>query len=242
MNWTEIPASGIVDDGRVTEVWGNPLEEYAVTKHSHALEDVKLLAPIKPPMLYAAGPNYRGHVEGMAARRGTRPSYPDRPSPNYRSVHAIIGTEENIVVPADCTGAVQPEGQLAVVIGKTARKVPVSEALDYVFGYTIGNDISQRPCSRPHHVPRQELRHLEAHGSLDRNRPGSQGVPHRRAPQRRGVGGLLVGRPDLGHRHLDPRTEQLRDTLTRGMSFGWALRAPTATCFQGIPSRWRSAG
>jgi 2-keto-4-pentenoate hydratase/2-oxohepta-3-ene-1,7-dioic acid hydratase in catechol pathway len=40
---------------------------------------------------------------------------------------------------------VQPEGQLAVVIGKKARKVSVDEALDYVFGYTIGNDISQRP-------------------------------------------------------------------------------------------------
>ena len=88
-------------------------------------------------MLYAAGPNYRGHVEGMAARRGAPPSYPDRPSPNYRSVHAIIGAEENIVVPAECSGAVQPEGQLAVVIGKKARNVPVSQAIDYVFGYTI---------------------------------------------------------------------------------------------------------
>jgi 2-keto-4-pentenoate hydratase/2-oxohepta-3-ene-1,7-dioic acid hydratase in catechol pathway len=135
---------GIVEDGHVTEVWGNPLQDYAVTNHSYPLDQVRLLAPIAPPMLYAAGPNYRGHVEGMAARRGSPPSYPDRPSPNYRSVHAIIGTEENIVVPADCSGAVQPEGQLAVVIGKKTRKVPASEALDYVFGYTIGNDISQR--------------------------------------------------------------------------------------------------
>ena len=136
---------GIVEGNNVTEVWGNPLEDYAVTNHSFALDQVKLLAPIRPPMLYAAGPNYRGHVEGMAARRGAPPAYPDRPSPNYRSVHAVIGTEENIVVLGESSGAVQPEGQLAVVIGKKARNVPVSEALDYVFGYTIGNDISQRP-------------------------------------------------------------------------------------------------
>ena len=128
---------GIIEDGNVTEVWGDPLTDYAVTNHVYALADVKLLAPIKPPMLYAAGPNYRGHVEGMAARRGSPPSYPDRPSPNYRSVHAIIGSEENIVVPAESSGAVQPEGQLAVVMGRKARNVPVSEALDYVFGYTI---------------------------------------------------------------------------------------------------------
>ena len=117
---------GIVEDGRVTEVWGNPLEDYAVTTHSHPLDQVKLLAPIKPPMLYAAGPNYRGHVEGMAARRGSPPVYPDRPSPNYRSVHAIIGTEENIVVPADCSGAVQPEGQLAVVISRNGKAIMLS--------------------------------------------------------------------------------------------------------------------
>ena len=136
---------GIVEGDRVTQVSGSPLEEYAVTNNTHSLEDVKLLAPIKPGMLYSAGPNYRGHVEGMAARRGSPPSYPDRPSPNYRSVHAIIGTEENIVVPNESAGAVQPEGQLAVVIGKKAKNVPVDEALDYVFGYTIGNDISERP-------------------------------------------------------------------------------------------------
>ena len=99
---------GIVEEGRVTEVWGNPLEDYAVSNHIYSLDEVKLLAPIRPGMLYAAGPNYRGHVEGMAARRGAPPTYPDRPSPNYRSVHAIIGTEENIVVPGESSGAVQP--------------------------------------------------------------------------------------------------------------------------------------
>ncbi len=133
---------GVVEDDRVTEVTGSPLAEYTVTDRQHLLSEVKLLPPIVPPMLYAAGPNYRGHVEGMAKRRGAEPTYPERPEPNFRSVHALIGTEENIVVPKDCSGAVQPEGQLAVVIGKKARRVAKEEALDYVFGYSIGNDIS----------------------------------------------------------------------------------------------------
>ena len=136
---------GIVEEERVSEVAGTPFDEYTLTGAVYPLEQVKLQAPVVPPMLYAAGPNYRGHVEGMAKRRGADPVYPSRPSPNYRSVTAIIGTEENIVVPKDSSGAVQPEGQLAVVMGKKASKVSKEEALDYVFGYTIGNDISQRP-------------------------------------------------------------------------------------------------
>ena len=97
---------GIVDGETVTKVEGSPFGQHTVTSTTHPLSQVKLLAPVVPGMLYAAGPNYRGHVEGMAARRGSAPSYPTRPDPNYRSVHAIVGSEENIVVPKDCSGAV----------------------------------------------------------------------------------------------------------------------------------------
>ena len=74
------------------------------------------------------------------------------------------------MVPNESAGAVQPEGQLAVVIGKKAKNVPVDEALDYVFGYTIGNDISERPWQQAdrNHVPWKKLRHLEADGTVDR--------------------------------------------------------------------------
>ena len=136
---------GIVEeDGRIVEVAGSPLGEHTITGTSYQPDQIKLLAPIIPPMLYAAGPNYRGHVEGMAARRGAAPVYPAIPEPNFRSVHAIIGPDDNILVPTECSGALQPDGQLAVVMGKKARKVSKEEALDCVFGYTIGNDISQR--------------------------------------------------------------------------------------------------
>ena len=151
MKWCRFEHNGSIsfgtledDEVHVAEVSGHPLGEHSHTGNRHSLEALRILAPIIPPMLYAAGPNYRGHVEGMAARRGARPNYPAIPEPNFRSVHAIIGPEDNIVVPKDCSGAVQPEGQLAVVVGKRARNVSRDEALDCVFGYTIGNDISQR--------------------------------------------------------------------------------------------------
>jgi 2-keto-4-pentenoate hydratase/2-oxohepta-3-ene-1,7-dioic acid hydratase in catechol pathway len=153
MKWCRFQAGqhvsyGIVEDERIVEVTGSPFEEHSVTRTSYPLTQVKLLPPVIPPMLYAAGPNYRGHAEAMARRRGATPQYPARPEPNFRSVHALIGPGDSIVVPKDCPGAVQPEGQLAVVIGKKARKVSREHALDYVFGYSIGNDISQRDWQR----------------------------------------------------------------------------------------------
>jgi 2-keto-4-pentenoate hydratase/2-oxohepta-3-ene-1,7-dioic acid hydratase in catechol pathway len=153
MKWCRFRAGqhtsyGIVEDEKVVEVAGSPFAEHTVTATSYALGQVKLLPPVTPPMLYAAGPNYRGHVEGMARRRGAGPQYPSRPEPNFRSVHALIGPDEKIVIPKDSPGAVPPEGQLAVVIGKEARKVFREHALDYVFGYSIGNDVSQRDWQR----------------------------------------------------------------------------------------------
>jgi 2-keto-4-pentenoate hydratase/2-oxohepta-3-ene-1,7-dioic acid hydratase in catechol pathway len=153
MQWCRYQAGahvsyGIVEDDKITEVAGSPFTEHQVTGTRHPLGKVKLLPPVIPPMLYAAGPNYRGHVEGMAKRRGATPQYPTRPEPNFRSVHALIGHDEKIVVPKDCSGAVQPEGQLAVVIGKKARNVSKDEALACVFGYSIGNDVSQRVWQR----------------------------------------------------------------------------------------------
>ena len=115
---------GIVDEtGVIKQGFGDPFTEYSLTGVEYQLNDVKILAPVIPPMLYAAGPNYRGHVEGMAKRREANPVYPIFPEPNFRSVHAIIETEANIVIPKDCSDAVQPEGQLGVVIGKNARNV-----------------------------------------------------------------------------------------------------------------------
>jgi 2-keto-4-pentenoate hydratase/2-oxohepta-3-ene-1,7-dioic acid hydratase in catechol pathway len=153
MKWCRFQAGsrvsyGIVEDDRITEVTGTPFTEYTATSTSYPLGRVKLLPPVIPQILYAAGPNYRGHLEGMARRRGEPPRYPARPEPKLRSVRAIIGTEDNIVVPKDCSGAVQPEGQLAVVIGKTARNVSRDHALGHVLGYSIGNDISQREWQR----------------------------------------------------------------------------------------------
>ena len=136
---------GIIDDAdTVTVIKGSPFENYAVTGESHALGELKLLAPIVPPTFYAAGVNYREHVTFAAQVRGEEPVFPAKPDVGYRAVNALAAHEDPIVIPHDASEKVQYEGELVAVIGRRCRNVPEDEALDYVFGYTIGNDVSER--------------------------------------------------------------------------------------------------
>ena len=136
---------GIIDDrDEVTVIEGSPFDNYRVTGETHGLGAVKLLPPVVPPTFYAAGVNYREHVAHAAALRGEEPALPRKPDVGYRAVNALVGQGDAIVIPADASEQVQYEGELVAVIGRKCRNVPEHEALDYVFGYTIGNDVSER--------------------------------------------------------------------------------------------------
>jgi len=107
-----------------------------------------LLVPVIPPTFYAAGLNYREHVNTVARERGEKPKFPPQADIGYRANNALIAHGEPIVIPRDASELVQYEGELVAVIGKTCRRVSEDEALDYVFGYTIGNDVSERSWQR----------------------------------------------------------------------------------------------
>jgi len=102
-----------------------------------------LLPPVIPRTFYAAGLNYRAHIE-WANSRGASHKVPEQPDIGYRAASALIGSGEDIVIPADSPGPVEYEGELVAVIGRKARNVPEKEALDCVRGYTLGNDVSER--------------------------------------------------------------------------------------------------
>jgi 2-keto-4-pentenoate hydratase/2-oxohepta-3-ene-1,7-dioic acid hydratase in catechol pathway len=129
-------------------VAGSPFESYSRTSTTLPLSAVTLLVPVIPPTFYAAGVNYREHVTEMAHRRGVKPEFPPNADVGYRANNALIATDETIVIPKDATELVQYEGELVVVIGKRCKKVTEGEALDYVFGYTLGNDVSERTWQR----------------------------------------------------------------------------------------------
>lgn len=135
---------GIVDGDVVKTVDGNPFEGYRETDKRHAISDVNLLIPFVPKTFYAAGLNYVAHVEEQARLHGREINLPKKADVGYRANNALIAHGETIVLPKDVTEKVEYEAELVVVIGKKAKNITEAEALDYVLGYTIGNDFSER--------------------------------------------------------------------------------------------------
>lgn len=150
MRWCTFRAHGKVGQGiidasdEISEVTGNPFENYRLTGETFPLAEVELLVPIMPRTFYAAGINYPAHITYSALRRGEEPHLPDKADVGYRAVNALTAHGQPIVIPRDASDQVQYEGELVAVIGRKCKNVPEEEALDYVFGYTIGNDVSER--------------------------------------------------------------------------------------------------
>lgn len=142
------PAYGIIEGDTVVQVEGTPFGNHSKTEKTQPLGSTKLLVPVIPPTFYAAGINYPEHVTWAANMRGEEPNLPTKADVGYRAINALIAQDEPIVVPKDATEQVQYEGELVVVIGKECRNVTQDEALDYVLGYTIGNDVSERTWQR----------------------------------------------------------------------------------------------
>jgi 2-keto-4-pentenoate hydratase/2-oxohepta-3-ene-1,7-dioic acid hydratase in catechol pathway len=107
------------------------------------MSEAKFPPPVIPRNFYAAGLNYRAHIE-WANSRGASHKLPEQPDIGYRAASALIGSGHDIVIPADSPGPVEYEGELVAVIGRKAKNVPEEEALACVRGYTLGNDISER--------------------------------------------------------------------------------------------------
>ncbi|MCA3150127.1 MAG: fumarylacetoacetate hydrolase family protein, partial [Rhodocyclaceae bacterium] len=139
---------GIVDNGVVTAVDGSPFGSHSVTAQRHALDAVKLLLPVVPATFYCVGINYTDHIIKSAKRRGVEPVFPPNPDIGYRANNALIAHGENIVKPADSGEQFQYEGELVAVIGKQGKHIPKERALEHVFGWTIGNDVSERTWQR----------------------------------------------------------------------------------------------
>jgi len=135
---------GLVEGEHVAELRGGLFDTPQKTGRREPLAALQLLPPIIPGTFYAAGVNYMAHRKSAAAASGQPLELPKEQHIGYRANNALIGHGDAIVIPADSSGKVQFEGELVVVIGKTARHVKREDALSIVFGYTIGNDVSER--------------------------------------------------------------------------------------------------
>ena len=106
-----------------------------------ALSEVRLLAPASPSKIVAIGLNYADH-----AAEGNR-ELPREPMLFIKPSTAVIGPGDEIVYPPQ-TANLHHEGELAIVIGKTARQVAPGDAQGYVLGYTCANDVTARDLQR----------------------------------------------------------------------------------------------
>jgi 2-keto-4-pentenoate hydratase/2-oxohepta-3-ene-1,7-dioic acid hydratase in catechol pathway len=129
---------GIVEGATIAEIDTTPFVAWQRTGATADLHAVKTLVPVIPGTFYAIGANYAAHAAEFVSA-----TLPSRPQPGYRANSALIADGENIVIPAE-SGGIQYEGELVVVIGKTARYVAEGDALSIVLGYSIGNDVSER--------------------------------------------------------------------------------------------------
>ncbi len=141
---------GILEGDTVHQLDGDLFASPTRTGASAALADVELLAPVVPSKVIAVGLNYRSHIGNAepAEYPGLFAKYPT----------SIVGPGADIVIPADAEN-VHYEGELVVVIGKTAQNVSIEEAPDYIFGVTAGNDVSERNWQR------NDLQWLRAKGA-----------------------------------------------------------------------------
>lgn len=119
-----------------------------------SLEEVHLLAPLVPRKnVMAVGRNYRDHAAEFSASgfdASEKQIVPEHPVIFTKAATSVIGPEEPINLSNDPTGTTDYEGELAVVIGKTARNVTEDEARDHVFGWTIINDVTARDMQKRH--------------------------------------------------------------------------------------------
>lgn len=138
------------------------------------LESVRLLAPIPRPVqdVICLGINYFDHAKESEAVAGKGVKAPDT-FPIYFSkrVNEAVAPGGDILSHSDLVADLDYEAELAVIIGRPAYNVSEADALDYVFGYTILNDVSARTIQNPAQavVPRQEPRWLHADGPVDRH-------------------------------------------------------------------------
>ncbi|MBM7581610.1 2-keto-4-pentenoate hydratase/2-oxohepta-3-ene-1,7-dioic acid hydratase in catechol pathway [Caldicoprobacter guelmensis] len=117
-----------------------------------SLDDVELLAPIPNPArnIFCVGKNYLDHIEELNKDRNISGLNTKYPQYFTKATHTVTGPFAEISLHSNVTSQVDYEAELAVIIGKRGINIPEEEAMDYVFGYTILNDVTARDLQRNH--------------------------------------------------------------------------------------------
>jgi 2-keto-4-pentenoate hydratase/2-oxohepta-3-ene-1,7-dioic acid hydratase in catechol pathway len=116
------------------------------------LSQVKILAPIPRPLknVFCLGLNYAEHVAEGGRALGEQRDLPKYPVFFTKPPTAVIGHDDEFIFDPKISDKVDWEVELTLIIGTTGKNIAAADALDHVFGYTVGNDISIRDRQRSH--------------------------------------------------------------------------------------------
>ena len=129
---------GVLEEGNlITEITNTPFESFTNTDITHLIDDVSILSPVTPSKIICVGLNYLSHIKEMGL------AIPKSPMLFMKPITTLTDPNTPIIYPKIGQN-VEYEAELTVVIGKPTRHVSESDALDYVLGYTCGNDVSER--------------------------------------------------------------------------------------------------
>lgn len=133
----------------ITEIISETSKEF-FDEVAYEMSEVTILAPIEKPRknIIGIGLNYTEHVAESARTLDTTGKLPQKPIIFSKPPTTVTATNTEIIKNTKLTEQLDWEVELAVVIGKKGKYVTKEDAMDYVFGYTVINDISARDCRR----------------------------------------------------------------------------------------------
>jgi len=122
--------------GRVKRITGELFGSFSVSDETEEIGEY--LSPLVPVNIFALGFNYGKHAEESEV------SYPENPVIFIKATTSLTGHEKPILLPKAGPVEVDYEAELAIIIGKKGKNIPVEKALDHIFGFTCANDVSAR--------------------------------------------------------------------------------------------------
>ncbi len=128
-------------EDKIGKIEGNIFENYRRFEANISISDVNLLPVVVPSKIICIGRNYAAHAAEHKV------DVPEIPLIFLKPPSSLIGNNENIVLPPQ-SNQVEHEAELGVIVGKHGRWIDPETAEDYIFGYTIANDVTARDLQR----------------------------------------------------------------------------------------------
>ena len=138
-----ISYGNLIGDDKIEVLSGSPFtpEGVKATGETLSLAAVQVLTPVERPRIFGVGYNYVSHIKEVGAESPPLPVLFTKPETS------LAGPDDDVIYPKIGQN-VHYEAELVVVMGKSVRDVSEADALNYVLGYTCGNDFSERVIQR----------------------------------------------------------------------------------------------